>query len=85
MKIWTFARTIESGTAWLPSARALRCSVKSDNERNPCRLLQVSGETAPVKGEEGRDDVKSAWSFDTSGYTGATMVDTMGCQAVTRS
>ena len=25
-----------TGGAWLSSARVVRCSVKSDNERNPC-------------------------------------------------
>ena len=50
-----------TGAAWLSSARAVRCWVKSRNERNPCRQLHVSGETAPHNGEEGGDDVKSAW------------------------
>ncbi len=50
-----------TGAAWLSSARAVRCSVKSGNERNPRRQLQVSGETARDKREEGGDDVKSAW------------------------
>ena len=39
----------------------MRCSVKSANERNPCRVLQVSRETAGRKPEVGGDDVKSAW------------------------
>jgi hypothetical protein len=39
----------------------VRCSVKSANERNPRRVLQVSRETAGLKPEEGGDDVKSAW------------------------
>ncbi len=46
--------------AWLSSARVVRCSVKSANERNPRRVLQVSHETAGLKPEEGVDDVKSA-------------------------
>ena len=79
------SQDIGAGTAWLSSARALRCSVKSGNERNPYCLLQVSDETASFKGEEGGDDVKSAWSFDALGYTRATMGSTMGCQAVRRS
>src|ERR1700686_492319 len=29
-----------TGAAWLSSARAVRCWVKSRNERNPCRRLQ---------------------------------------------
>ncbi len=39
----------------------MRCPVKSGNERNPHRVLQVSHETAGIKPEEGGDDVKSAW------------------------
>ena len=44
----------------------MRCWVKSRNERNPCLQLPTghagnSGETAQENGEEGGDDVKSAW------------------------
>ena len=53
------------GAAWLSSARAVRCRVKSHNERNPhCQLPACrdgdSGGTAGVSREEGGDDVKSA-------------------------
>ena len=55
-----------AGAACLSSARAVRCWVKSRNERNPCRQLPSgkaghSGGTASDKGEEGGDDVKSSW------------------------
>ena len=72
----------------------MRCSLKWGNERNPCPVLQVSRETAPTfvlepesgsrinVGEEGEDDVKSAWPFDALGDTHAAMADTKGCQAV---
>ena len=45
---------------------AVRCWVKSRNERNPyCQLLtgeaEDSGGTAGDKPEEGGDDVKSSW------------------------
>ena len=55
-----------TGAAWLSSARAVRCRVKSLNERNPCLQLPArdggdSEETAGVKPEEGGDDVKSSW------------------------
>ena len=51
-----------TGVAWLSSARAVRCWVKSRNERNPRgQLPDVSGRTAGSKPEEGGDDVKSAW------------------------
>jgi hypothetical protein len=49
-----------TGAAWLSSARAVRCWVKSRNERNPCRRLDFSDETAAINVEEGGDDVKSA-------------------------
>ena len=55
-----------TGAAWLSSARVVRCSVKSGNERNPYLQLltgyaEDSGETAAGKVEEGEDDVKSSW------------------------
>src|SRR5437879_12565487 len=60
------ARVASTGAAWLSSARAVRCWVKSRNERNPCFQLPTgyagnSGRTAQDNGEEGGDDVKSAW------------------------
>ena len=67
-----------TGAAWLSSARAVRCSVQSGNERNPHPALQVSRETALFLGEEGGDDVKSAWPSDALGHTRATMADTKG-------
>ena len=56
---------IETGGAWLSSARVVRCWVKSRNERNPClQLLTCHGEdsveTAGDNSEEGGDDVKSS-------------------------
>jgi hypothetical protein len=54
-----------TGAAWLSSARVVRCWVKSRNERNPYELLLpnkvYSAQTALRNGEEGGDDVKSAW------------------------
>ena len=55
-----------TGAAWLSSARAVRCWVKSRNERNPYPLLPSgkaghSEGTASDKLEEGGDDVKSSW------------------------
>ena len=50
-----------TGAAWLSSARVVRCSVKSVNERNPHFVLYFSQRTALVNREEGGDDVKSAW------------------------
>ena len=57
---------LDTGAAWLSSARVVRCSVKSDNERNPYPYLPAirSGTirgTAGDKPEEGEDDVKSSW------------------------
>ena len=60
------AMRLYTGAAWLSSARAVRCWVKSRNERNPyCQLpagkAGDSGGTAGDKPEEGGDDVKSSW------------------------
>ena len=52
---------MKTGAARLSSARVVRFSVKSDNERNPRPKLLMSWETAWVNREEGGDDVKSAW------------------------
>ena len=53
---------VNTGGAWLSSARVLRCWVKSRNERNPCFVLPLweIQKTAGDKPEEGEDDVKSA-------------------------
>jgi len=77
-----FTRDVGAGAAWLPSARDLNCSLQWGNERNPYLVLYVSRETAVFNTEEGEDDVKSAWPFDTLGHTHATMDGTMGCQTV---
>ena len=58
-------RGTKQGAAWLSSARAVRCWVKSRNERNPYFQLPTrnggdSGGTARASGEEGGDDVKSS-------------------------
>ncbi len=50
-----------TGVAWSSSARAVGCSVKSGNERNPFCELFVSYSTAVVNTEEGGDDVRSVW------------------------
>ena len=47
-------RTICAGAAWSSSARALKCSLKWGNERNPYCVLYVSRETAPAKAREAR-------------------------------
>ena len=66
MKALFLAIDTKQGAAWLSSARAVRCWVKSRNERNPHHQLPTgnagnSGETAAARREEGGDDVKSSW------------------------
>ena len=65
-RLFSVVIRLYTGAAWLSSARAVRCWVKSRNERNPyCQLLtdnaEDSGGTAGDKPEEGGDDVKSSW------------------------
>ena len=78
-------KDVRTGAAWLSSARGLNCALKWGNERNPCPELQVFRGTAVFNTEEDGDDVKSARPSDALGHTHATMVGTMGCQAVRRS
>jgi hypothetical protein len=70
--------------AWLSSARAVRCLVKSSNERNPHPVLPSghagdSRETAPVTerkvGTTSSQHGGYAW-----GFTHATMGETKGCK-----
>ena len=61
----TVSNDLKQGAAWLSSARAVRCWVKSRNERNPYPMLLPGNAghslgTAGGKLEEGGDDVKSS-------------------------
>jgi hypothetical protein len=50
-----------TGAAWLPSARAVRCTLKWDNERNPCRMLNVHARLpAQAGGRWGRRQISMA-------------------------
>ena len=79
---------VETGAAWLSSARVVRCWVKSRNERNPCFQLlaskvEHSGRTAGDKPEEGGDDVKSSWLLRVGLHTcyNGTHREQRGCEA----
>ncbi|MCD7470640.1 hypothetical protein HAX54_010645 [Datura stramonium] len=71
----------DTGGAWLSSAHAIRCWVKSRNECNPRSLVSiVEFETLTAsrdKPEEGEDDVKSSCPL-CPGDTLATMAGTKG-------
>ena len=76
---------MNTGAAWLSSARTLKRSLKWGNERNPYPVFYMSRETAVFHTEEGGDDVKSAWPSDALGNTRVTMAGTMGREAARRS
>ncbi len=72
-----------TGAAWLSSARAVRCWVKSRNERNPCPMLPAgnaghSWGTARVSGRK-VGMTSSHHGLYALGCTRATMASTMGC------
>src|SRR5438067_4285488 len=73
-----------TGAAWLSSARAVRCWVKSRNERNPRRqlpfLARPPGSTRRKVGMTSSQHGSYVW-----GYTHATMGGTMGSEGATRS
>ena len=72
------------GSAWPSSARAVRCPVKSGNERDLHSQLPASSvighivRTAPEKGRKVQATV-GLYAPNLLGYTRATMVGTMGC------
>ena len=72
-------RRCHTGAAWLPSARAVRCTLKWGNERNPCRALYVSHETALARGRKVGTTSNQHGSY-ALGYTHDTMASTEGCQ-----
>src|ERR1700678_642826 len=65
----------ETGAAWLSSARAVRCWVKSRNERNPCRVLvhKTSHAGPPVTSRRKVGMTSSQHGPYVLGYTRATM------------
>ncbi len=72
-----------TGAAWLSSARAVKCWVKSRNERNPCYLFQhVMMGTQMVPPVTNRRKVGTTSSHHgpyVLGYTRATMAGTECC------
>ncbi len=78
-----------TAAAWQPSARAVRCSLKWGNERNPYPMLQVSSGTAPslrtefiLFFERGRKEGTTTCQHGayTLGYTHPTMANNNGMQ-----
>ena len=75
MPLETGAEAIRvTGAAWLSSVRAVRCLVKSTNERNPFGQLPAGDagnpvHTALLTQEEGGDDVKSVWPLRPGPHT----------------
>ena len=68
-----------TGAAWLSSARAVRCWVKSRNERNPCRRLGCP-RRLPRSTWRKVGMTSSQHGPDVLGDTHATMAETEGCQ-----
>ena len=83
--------SLDTGGAWLSSARVVRCWVKSRNERNPRPMLparlRVVGTHGRLPGSTRRKVgmTSSHHAPYTLGYTRATMVGTKRSEAVTWS
>ncbi len=79
------------GSAWPPSARAVRCPVKSGNERDLyLQLLTTSNRIEHIVGTALERERKvqatvGLYAPNPLGYTRATMVVTMGCNSERRS
>ena len=73
-----------TGVAWLSSARAVGCSLKWGNERNPFRVLHYSRDTVPLCGEEAGTTSSQHGPY-VWGNTHTTMGPTNRCQVARRS
>ncbi len=77
-------RGVYTGAAWLSSARAVRCWVKSRNERNPCCLLpafRMGTQTLlPVTNRRKVGTTSNHHGPYVLGYTRATMAGTERCK-----
>ena len=78
-------RGCTTGAAWLSSARVVRCTVKSGNERNPYDLLFLCQIELPRLTGRKVGMTSSQHGPYVLGDTRATMGCTTGRQAVTRS
>ena len=80
-------RDIETGGAWLSSARVVRCWVKSRNERNPyCQLLRKRTlARLPLTKRRKVGMTSNHHAPYDLGYTRATMVGTTSRESVTAS
>ena len=78
-----------TGAAWLSSARAVKCWVKSRNERNPCRLLPAfrmgTQMELPVTNRRKVGTTSSHHGPYVLGYTRATMAGTERSESGRRS
>ena len=79
-----WVRPTRTDAAWLSSARAVRCWVKSRNERNPYPMLPTvrpgTLRELPAKSWRKGGMTSSPYAPYVQGYTHATMVGTEGCQ-----
>ena len=82
----TVSNHTKQGAAWLSSARAVRCWVKSRNERNPyvsCQHVMVGTlDRLPAQAERKEGTTSSHHGPYVQGYTRATMGDTECCELV---
>ncbi len=81
----------QRGGAWPPSARAVRCPVKSGNERDLYPQLLMSFFEGMHNVETALETTRKVqatvglYAPNLLGYTRATMVGTMGCNSERRS
>ncbi len=79
------------GSAWPPSARAVRCPVKSGNERDLYLQLLTSSHViehivgTALERERKVQATVGLYAPNLLGYTRATMVVTIGCDSEKRS
>ncbi len=73
-----------TGDAWLPSARAVRCTLKWGNERNPYAMLNIHSRLPVINRRKAGMTSNQHVPYGL-GDTRATMGVTMGSQVARRS
>src|SRR5258708_8127826 len=81
LEIEEIRKEVSTGAAWLSSARAVRCSLKWGNERNPHPMLNYSLETVPISLGRKEGKTSSQHGPYTLGHTHTTMAKNNGLQA----
>lgn len=81
LEIAEMRKQARTAAAWLSSARAVRCWLKCQNERNPHPMLHIIGDCPDVSSGRKEGMTSSQHGAYTLGHTHPTMANNSGTQA----